>query len=105
MEKWEVEELEKWKSEFNAPLVEEETLEKALAGMKLRLKVIQAIKTKSLTEQVNGSKEVIEDRIKELEKDLEELRAGKEYDVSKKLVEHIEEFKRKKRQLRKLTSS
>ena len=40
MEDWEVEELERWKEEFNSPLKKEEELIQELAGLKLRRRVL-----------------------------------------------------------------
>ena len=40
MEDWEVEELERWKEEFNSSLKKEEELIQELAGLKLRRRVL-----------------------------------------------------------------
>jgi ABC-type phosphate transport system auxiliary subunit len=104
VEDWEVQELERWKEEFNSPLKKEEELIQELAGLKLRRRVLNTISTPSLKDKIDDQKEIVEARISKVKQKLEKLRASDAYDTSKRLAEYIDDFKRRQDQYRALTT-
>jgi ABC-type phosphate transport system auxiliary subunit len=104
VEDWEVEELERWKEEFNSPLKKEEELIQELAGLKLRRRILNTINTAPLKDMIEDQNEIVESRIKKVKHKLEKLRASDEYDTSKRLAEYIDDFKRRQDQYRALTT-
>lgn len=104
MEDWEVEELERWKEEFNSPLRKEEELIRELAGLKLRRRVLNTISAEPLKNKIDDQKEMVEARIAKVKHKLEKLRTSDAYDTSKRLAEYIDDFKRRQEQYRALTT-
>ncbi len=104
MEDWEVEELERWKEEFNSPLKKEEELIQELAGLKLRRRILSTINTEPLKDKIDDQKEMVEARITKVKHKLEKLRTSDAYDTSKRLAEYIDDFKRRQDQYRALTT-